>query len=102
MFIGSVALLASMGRLWWSTLVAYVVASIAAYFTYKHDKEAAQVGARRINEWTLIGLGLIGGWPGALVARHRFRHKTRKIAFRVAYWLSVALNVAALVWVIDS
>ena len=99
-FLGAVTLLAIGGRLWWPTACVYIVASIVAYFAYKHDKEAAQVGARRTSEGTLITLGLIGGWPGALVARHRFRHKTSKIAFRVGYWISVGLNVAGLAWLI--
>jgi uncharacterized membrane protein YsdA (DUF1294 family)/cold shock CspA family protein len=100
-FLGAVALLAIGGRLFWPAACVYIVMSIATFSAYKHDKEAAQVGARRINEAALITLGLIGGWPGALVARHRFRHKTRKVSFRVGYWLSVGLNVAGLAWLVD-
>ena len=99
-FLGVVALLAIVGRLWWPVAAVYIVTSMAAYAEYEDDKKAAQVGVRRTNEWTLITLGLIGGWPGALVARHRFRHKTSKFAFRVGYWLSVAFNVAGLAWLI--
>ena len=99
-FLGVVALLAMLGRIWWPAACVYIVTSIATFSAYKHDKEAAQVGARRTNEWALITLGLIGGWPGALVARHRFRHKTRKVAFRIGYWFSVGLNVAGLAWLI--
>jgi len=99
-FLVVVALLAIVGLLWWPVACVYILTSIATYSAYKHDKEAAQVGARRTNEWTLITLGLIGGWPGGLVARHRFRHKTRKVAFRLGYWLSVAFNVAGLAWLI--
>lgn len=98
MFLGVVVWLAIVGRLWWPVAGVYIVTSMVAYSAYKHDKQAAQVGARRTSEWTLITLGLIGGWPGALVARHRFRHKTRKLAFRVGYWLSVIFNVAGLAW----
>jgi uncharacterized membrane protein YsdA (DUF1294 family)/cold shock CspA family protein len=99
-FLGVVTLLAMVGRLWWPAACVYIVTSIATFFAYKHDKEAALAGASRTNEWALITLGLIGGWPGALVARHRFRHKTRKIVFRVAYWFSVGLNVSGLAWLI--
>ena len=99
-FLGLVALLTIVGRLWWLAACVYIVASIATFSAYKHDKKAAQVGAMRTNEWALITLGLIGGWPGALVARHRFRHKTRKVVFQVAYWFSVGLNVAGLAWLI--
>lgn len=42
-------------------------------------------------------LGLLGGWPGALVAQQRLRHKTRKTAFVVTFWITAVLNVAALV-----
>ena len=101
-FLGAVALLAIAGRLWWPVPCAYTVMSMVAYSAYKHDKDAAQAGTMRTNEWTLITLGLLGGWPGALFARHRFRHKTRKLAFRVGYWLSVLVNVAGLTWLMGS
>jgi uncharacterized membrane protein YsdA (DUF1294 family)/cold shock CspA family protein len=100
-FFGVVALLAIGELLWWPVVVVYIVTSVAAYYAYKRDKEAAKFSTRRTNEWTLIVLGLIGGWPGALIARHRFRHKTKKVAFRIGYWLSVVANVAGLVWLID-
>ena len=99
-FLGVVTLLAIFGRLWWPVVCVYIVTSMVAYSAYKHDKEAAQVGARRTSELNLIALGLIGGWPGALVARHRFRHKTSKLSFRLGYWLSVVFNVAGLAWLI--
>jgi uncharacterized membrane protein YsdA (DUF1294 family)/cold shock CspA family protein len=100
-FLGIVALLAIFGRLRWPIVSVYIVTSMVAFYAYKRDKEAGQVDAWRTNEWTLIVLGLIGGWPGALVARHRFRHKTKKVTFRIGYWLSVVLNVAGLAWLID-
>ena len=99
-FLGVVVLLPIIGRIWWPIACVYIITSIVTFSAYKHDKEAAQVGARRTNEWTLITFGLIGGWPGALVARHRFQHKTKKVAFRIGYWLSVGLNVAGLAWLI--
>jgi uncharacterized membrane protein YsdA (DUF1294 family)/cold shock CspA family protein len=99
-FLGFIALLAIVGRLSWPVACVYFVMSIVAYSAYRHDKKAAQAGARRTNEWILITLGLIGGWPGALFARHRFRHKTRKLAFRVGFWLTGMFNVAGLAWLI--
>ena len=101
-FLGVVALLAIVGRLWWPVVCVYIVTSVAAFYAYKHDKESAQVSGRRTNEWFLITLGLIGGWPGALVAQYRLRHKTKKVAFRLGYWLSVGFNVAALAWLMRS
>jgi uncharacterized membrane protein YsdA (DUF1294 family) len=76
----------------------YLAASVAAAIAYGLDKSAAQRGAWRTRERTLHVLALVGGWPGALVAQSVFRHKSRKPAFRVAFWATVALNCSALVW----
>ena len=71
----------------------YLVASALAFLAYGIDKAAAQTGAWRIPESFLHLLGLAGGWQGALLARHLFRHKTRKTSFRIGFWLAAALNV---------
>ena len=57
------------------------------------DKAAAVVGRRRIPEKDLLGLALIGGSPGALLARHIFRHKTRKQPFSTLLLLIVAVQM---------
>ena len=80
---------------WWVGLI-YVVASAASYVAYALDKAAAQGGRWRISESSLIALSVAGGWPGSIVAQQRLRHKTRKRSFRIAFWGSVALNIAAL------
>ncbi|MCP3736358.1 DUF1294 domain-containing protein [Sphingomonas sp. RP10(2022)] len=46
-----------------------------------HDKARATSGGWRVRESTLLGLAALGGSPGALWARQRFRHKTRKQPF---------------------
>jgi uncharacterized membrane protein YsdA (DUF1294 family)/cold shock CspA family protein len=80
---------------WFAAL--YVVASIVCFGAYAADKSAAVAGDWRIAESTLIFLGLIGGWPGALVAQQVIRHKSNKASFRSAFWGSVALNIAGFV-----
>lgn len=52
---------------------------------FRQDKARAVAGTRRIPEASLLGLALIGGTPGAFLARHFFRHKTRKQPFST--WL---------------
>ena len=57
---------------------------------------AARKAWRRVPETTLLVLGLAGGWPGAILGQQCFRHKTQKQPFRTRFFISVALNVAAL------
>ena len=59
------------------------------------DKQRALGGQRRIPESDLLGLALIGGSPGALLARHLFRHKTRKQPFSTQLMLIVVVQIGA-------
>jgi len=76
----------------------YGAASVACFIAYAIDKSAAIHQRRRISERTLLLLGLCCGWPGGLLAQRLLRHKTVKTSFQLAYWCSVALNVAAVGW----
>lgn len=80
--------------------LAYVVMSLICYQAYREDKSAAQTGNWRVSEGTLHMLSLLGGWPGALYAQRRLRHKTLKASFQTAFWVTVMLNVAGLLWLI--
>lgn len=71
----------------------YLLASIACFSAYAIDKRAAQAGQWRVSENTLLILGLIGGWPGAIVAQQTLRHKTKKVSFRFEFWVTVVVNV---------
>ncbi len=100
-FFSSVAVLAYTGQIPLPMFWGYAAASAAALVAYVVDKAAAKSERRRIPESTLHGLGLIGGWPGALVAQSLVRHKTRKREFQVLFWMTVVLNVAAAVWILS-
>ena len=73
--------------------VGYGLMSFATYAAYAIDKSAARRRRHRVPESTLHLLALLGGWPGALLAQRRLRHKTSKSRFQLLYWLTVALNV---------
>jgi len=76
--------------------VLYLVMSVAAFAAYGVDKSAARAGRGRVSEQTLLAVGILGGWPGALIAQQVFRHKTRKRSFRRVFWFTVVINVAVL------
>lgn len=76
---------------------AYVVLSIACFAMYAADKAAANSGGWRKSESTLLFIGVLGGWPGGLLAQQFLRHKSVKASFRNAFWGSVAVNVCAFV-----
>ncbi|WP_407059638.1 DUF1294 domain-containing protein [Novilysobacter defluvii] len=80
----------------------YAVLSVVAFLMYWADKSAAQRNARRTPENTLHLVALLGGWPGALLAQHRFRHKTVKQPFQSVFWMTVVVNVAAASWLVLS
>jgi uncharacterized membrane protein YsdA (DUF1294 family) len=71
----------------------YVVASSVCFIVYAVDKSAARASRRRVPERTLLLLGVIGGWPGAIVAQQTLRHKTQKVSFRRAFWATVLVNL---------
>ena len=73
----------------------YMVTSILTFIIYAMDKLAAKKGAWRTQENTLHILSLAGGWPGALVAQQKLRHKSKKKSFRLVFWVTVFLNCSA-------
>jgi uncharacterized membrane protein YsdA (DUF1294 family) len=75
----------------------YLIASIFAFIAYGVDKAAARQKRWRTRETTLHFFGLIGGWPGALLAQQLLRHKTAKPSFVAGFWVTVAANVVAFV-----
>jgi len=44
---------------------------------------------RRLCEGRLHLLELLGGWPGALLAQRRLRHKCSKGSYQFVFWLIV-------------
>ena len=101
-FLVAVLAAALLDRLQWAVAAIYSIASALAFFLYWWDKSAARGGHRRTPEATLHLIGLIGGWPGALAAQNLLRHKTRKRPFVITFWVTVAINCAALGWLASS
>lgn len=82
--------------------LAFVGASVVCFVLYAWDKGAAEANRRRTPEATLHLWALLGGWPGALVAQHVLRHKSRKASFQAVFWSTVVLNLGAVVVLMTS
>ena len=78
-------------------ILGLVLVNLWTILRFWQDKQRATAGERRIPESDLLGLALIGGSPGALLARHVFRHKTRKQPFSTYLLVIIALQVGAAV-----
>ncbi|MEO8547391.1 MAG: DUF1294 domain-containing protein [Sphingomicrobium sp.] len=77
--------------------IALLVVNCWTKLRFWQDKQRARAGERRISEADLLMMALIGGSPAALLARHLFRHKTRKEPFTTQLFVIVALQLGALI-----
>ena len=94
-FLCIVAICGFLGRVPFWVLGLYFSMSLTTYVLYAFDKSAAQKGSWRTSESTLHIFSLFCGWPGALVAQQKLRHKSKKVSFRGVFWGTVALNFCA-------
>lgn len=79
----------------WTLPLAQGVLSFIAFLAYAADKAAAEKNGWRVPEGNLHLFALLGGWPGALIAQHAFRHKTSKRSFQLSFRVVVVLSVIA-------
>ena len=96
LFAASLVALVAANRISSAVPAVYIAMSGITLFAYAFDKNAAMNKRWRTQENTLHLLALLGGWPGALTAQLKFRHKSSKTSFLVTFWLCVILNLAAL------
>ena len=99
-FYGVLTLLAVMNKLSWLVVSWYIVLGVITYAMYAKDKAAAQSDDWRTPESTLHLLSALGGWVGAMVAQTYLRHKSPKAEFRLAYYLTVIINMAGLLFIV--
>ena len=81
-------------------LAFYAATSLFTFIMYAVDKSAAKKGDWRTPESTLHFLSLAGGWPGALIAQQKLRHKSKKQSFRAVFWVTVFVNFGAFIWLL--
>ena len=102
LFLVFVAFIGLTARVPLGLLGLYAGASLVTFIAYAIDKSAAQSGRWRTQENTLHLLALIGGWPGALIAQNRLRHKSRKGSFLLVFWATALLNCGGLAWLLTA
>ncbi|EIJ8959142.1 DUF1294 domain-containing protein [Salmonella enterica] len=86
---------AAVGSIFTSHPVAmwFLLANVLTLAIYGIDKTAARKTWRRVPESTLLVLGVVGGWPGAIVGQQLFRHKTQKQPFKTYFIVSVIVSI---------
>ena len=72
------------------------ILSILTVALYRYDKRAAEENLQRVPNSALHLASLLGGWPGALVARPFLRHKLNQKRFRGFFWASIVANFGIL------
>ena len=72
---------------------AFILVNFWTILRFWQDKQRAVARERRVPEADLLGLALIGGSPGALLARRWFRHKTRKEPFSTQLFVIVVVQI---------
>ena len=82
-------------------ILAYLaLISLIAIILTCHDKRAAKRNTRRVSEAALLLISALGGSVAMLVTMRRIRHKTRHAKFMVGIPLIIALQIAAVAFVL--
>jgi len=97
-FVTILVLVASVsGILWWTQFsppYAYFISmSVITFIFYGYDKRQSQRNRLRVPEIILHMLALLGGSPGAFMGQIYFRHKTKKLRFRIVFLAIVLLQI---------
>ena len=71
----------------------FLIINIITFLVYGYDKYCAIKNKWRISEYHLLGLGLIGGGIGSLLGMLVFRHKTKKLLFKIAIPIFIIINI---------
>ena len=85
------------GLIYWlqvSPFVSYLIGTnVITFLFYGYDKRQSQKNRVRIPEAVLHMLALLGGSPGAFLGQIFFRHKTKKLRFRIVFLAIVLLQI---------
>lgn len=74
-----------------------IVLNITTFTLYGIDKRKSVQGKWRIKERTLILSAFLMGAAGATLGMYLFRHKTKKLKFKILIPLALLLNTAVII-----
>lgn len=78
----------------------YIVFTNILLFTLMAiDKQKAKLRQWRISEKTLFILALIGGSIGGILGMYTFRHKTKKLKFKILYPLFLLIHIIIYIYI---
>lgn len=77
----------------------FIGTNLLTYILYYYDKHQARSNRWRIAEKTLHVFALCGGWPAALYAIDKIRHKSSKRSFQVMLYLTITGNLIGMVYI---
>lgn len=97
LFVGGLFVSVIVGKLPLMLAGLYIIMSLITFVAYALDKSAAKNDRWRTKESTLHLFSFLGGWPGALLAQNKLRHKSSKKEFQRAYQVTVLLNIGMLI-----
>jgi len=79
-------------------LIYFLSINLVTFLAFAWDKAKAEHKQRRMSEYTLLSLSILGGAAGSLLGMYLCRHKTRKPLFFVGEPLLLAVQVGFLLW----
>ncbi len=79
-------------------LIYFLVINLVTFLAFAWDKARAERGERRVAEYTLLALSVLGGAAGGIVGMYVCRHKTRKPLFFVGEPLLLAIQAGLVIW----
>ena len=66
-------------------IIYFIIINIIGFLAMYIDKQKAKKGKWRIPEKTLLIVALLGGSIGTISGMYLFRHKTKKLKFKLVY-----------------
>ncbi len=86
--------------MFWIVAACLAAVNAAGFAVFGYDKRCAVRRRRRVPERTLFLTALLGGSLGCYAGMYVFRHKTRRLKFRIGIPAIILLQGAGVFWAV--